>query len=327
MKKQKEISTSIGIIIIALATVILFGGVFAYQYLAVKESQRVVKPDNQTTGFPMKIIETSDWQTYTNTKYGYEIKYPTGWITDVNLASYNNFGEGDVAFCPPELQDPSAVNGLTGVKPGCNVRKTNGGSINPEAPIVLFQYLVQSYLVKSSDCSSQTGNLRVDQTGKYCYKLVLADQKYSDVYNQMLSTFKFTTAVGSSGDWGKYTNDQLMGMVDENWKDKAMYFKGVEGNFIIIDQGTAPDPRGLVIYKLSDKKEVLSDRYSQPLDITATAVGYWSPTNQNVTVQNCPDSTKWLSEGLGAEIESHVSFDLTTLVKKDLGQTRCQVTQ
>jgi len=128
-------------------------------------------------------------------------------------------------------------------------------------------------------------------------------------------------------DWTKYSEDELMTMAEENWKTEAMFFKGISGNFLIIDQGTAPDPRGLIIYDLNAKKEVLSDKYSSPLDITSTAVSYWNPTSQKVTVQNCPDSVTWEKQGLGAEIEAYVSFDLTTLTKKDLGQTRCKVTQ
>lgn len=128
-------------------------------------------------------------------------------------------------------------------------------------------------------------------------------------------------------DWSKYTQDQLMAMYDKDWSSQPMFFKGLEKNYLIIDEGTAPPPRGLVIYDLNAKKEVLSDSYSPPLDITNNAVAYWNPINQKVTAENCPDSLKWLQEGLGAGMESHVSFDLATLTKKDLGQIRCQPRQ
>lgn len=133
--------------------------------------------------------------------------------------------------------------------------------------------------------------------------------------------------IQQSDDWKKYSNDQLMAIADMDWNNKAMFFKGREGNFLIIDQGTAPDPRGLIIYDLIAKKQVFYDRYSKPLDITNITVSYWSPTEQVVTEQNCPNYLKWKSGGLGAEIESHIVLDFQTLTKKDLGQIRCQATQ
>ncbi len=56
---NRKISTLTGIIIILATAVLLFGGVFGWQYYLVKN-------------------ETADWKTYTNSEYGFEIKYPPG---------------------------------------------------------------------------------------------------------------------------------------------------------------------------------------------------------------------------------------------------------
>ncbi len=128
-------------------------------------------------------------------------------------------------------------------------------------------------------------------------------------------------------DWAKYSQDDLMAMYNADWQNQAMYYKGLEGNYLIIDQGTAPDPRGLIIYDLSSKEEVLNERYSSPLDISANSVAFWSPTSAEPTGENCPDLSFWQGNGLGAEIESHVSFNLTTLTKSDLNETRCHAVQ
>jgi hypothetical protein len=77
MNKRREIPTLLGLIIIAVAIVIFFGGTFTYEHFAIKEFERVIKPENQTTGFPMQILATKGWKTYTNTQYGFEIKYPS----------------------------------------------------------------------------------------------------------------------------------------------------------------------------------------------------------------------------------------------------------
>jgi len=81
MQKQKGVfslreiwrsqTTLIGIIIIIVAAVVIFGGVFAYQYLVAQENQQInnIQPISQTAG----------WKIYTNTKYGFEFKYPSNY--------------------------------------------------------------------------------------------------------------------------------------------------------------------------------------------------------------------------------------------------------
>jgi len=74
--RQKGISTLVGIIIIIAVAIIAFGGVFAYEYFAksqtptinVQPTPNFQKQQNQNSG-------TAGWKTYTNTQYGFEIKY------------------------------------------------------------------------------------------------------------------------------------------------------------------------------------------------------------------------------------------------------------
>ncbi len=178
---QKQISTLIGVIIIVVVAVILFGGVFAYEQHA--NSKSLV-----TTN-----VKTSNWKTYTNTQYGYEIKYPTNWIADSDLLAYTNDGAGSVAFCPPELQT-NKTNGLTNKIGACLVGSTNGGSIDPQAPIVLRQCVLHSSMPLEA-CGSPgagTPNMGTDKNGQYGYTLFLFNPKYREMYNEILSTFKFT---------------------------------------------------------------------------------------------------------------------------------------
>jgi len=78
---RKTIPTFIGIVIIVVVAIILFGGVFAYQYFATKNSQpKIVQPttqNNQTVGPALSEVE--GWKTYTNNKFKYSFKYPADW--------------------------------------------------------------------------------------------------------------------------------------------------------------------------------------------------------------------------------------------------------
>ena len=65
---MKKISTKSGIIIIVAVAVILFGGVFSYQYFAVNTNNQS-KLQNQTAG----------WKTYKNNEYGFEVTFPDSW--------------------------------------------------------------------------------------------------------------------------------------------------------------------------------------------------------------------------------------------------------
>ena len=61
MPQQKGVSTLVGIIIIIIAAIILVGGAFVYQYFLIKQLQqlKVIQPENQTTGFPVKTLRTN----------------------------------------------------------------------------------------------------------------------------------------------------------------------------------------------------------------------------------------------------------------------------
>ena len=66
-------------IILGVAAVVIIA-IGAYT-LGAKQSQPVVQNSIQTTPIPSPtpIDETANWKTYTNTKYGFLIKYPMSW--------------------------------------------------------------------------------------------------------------------------------------------------------------------------------------------------------------------------------------------------------
>lgn len=105
--------------------------------------------------------------------------------------------------------------------------------------------------------------------------------------------------------------------------ERAEYTLALENNFLILDSGTGPTPRGFIAYDLNLRKKVYEDSYSQPINIQNNLVDYWTVTTKPVTEQNCPEFKKWEERGLGSVIDARVSLNLSTLIKKELGEYRC----
>lgn len=68
MNKQKGLAPLLIIILIALA----LGGYLLYQ----KQTKLIATPQPVASTVASSSADISDWKTYTNTKYGFEIKYP-----------------------------------------------------------------------------------------------------------------------------------------------------------------------------------------------------------------------------------------------------------
>jgi hypothetical protein len=109
--------------------------------------------------------------------------------------------------------------------------------------------------------------------------------------------------------------------------DLPEFILGLTEHFLIIDSGTAPPPRGLIVYDLDVRTSTYADTYSPPIAIATGTVTYWASTKQIVTKTNCPDLSQYTADGLGVVIESNVILDLSTLSKKELGDYRCEPTQ
>ena len=58
---QKKISTLTGIIIIIITIIILFSGVFAYQYFTIQKDQGKINPKMQGGNFEISITPLENW--------------------------------------------------------------------------------------------------------------------------------------------------------------------------------------------------------------------------------------------------------------------------
>ncbi len=107
----------------------------------------------------------------------------------------------------------------------------------------------------------------------------------------------------------------------------AEYLLALENQFLILDSGTGPDPRGLIIYDLFQRKKAYTDTYSEPVMVQNNTIDYWAPSSEKATENNCPQMKENEANGLGSAIDKHVSLNLLTLAKKDLGESRCDARQ
>jgi len=107
----------------------------------------------------------------------------------------------------------------------------------------------------------------------------------------------------------------------------AEYVLALENDHLILDSGTGPDPRGLIIYNLISQEKVFTDSYSWPVTINNNTMTYWNPTNTEPNEINCPKIEEWRLAGLGAIVEAKVTLALLTLNKTELGEYRCSIAQ
>jgi hypothetical protein len=112
--------------------------------------------------------------------------------------------------------------------------------------------------------------------------------------------------------------------------EEAEYFLGLQGNLLILDSGTGPDHRGLIIWDLSKKKKVYTGTYSseseKEVKIKPGYMEFWLETGR-ARDENCPKAKEWRANGLGAAIETWVRLDLSDFTVTKSSKTRCSPRQ
>lgn len=136
--------------------------------------------DNNSTS-----LAPNEWKTYTNEKYGFEVKYPTSW--DFKFYSYNVDG---VAFYPKELENGGML----------------GGGMNINAPIILSPYAVDM-TGKITNNSSTHHNFK-DSKGEIRASIGLSEPKYINEFNYMISTFRYLDVSVSASNLKTYKSEK-----------------------------------------------------------------------------------------------------------------------
>ncbi len=219
------------VFVVIIALLAIGGGVYVYKNQKVERpvavdsgieqlDQNQPKIDAQTP--PVVAKENiSNWEIYTNKEYGFELKYPKEWIYNNSNVAYNTLLLMD--FSSPDYKESSAY--LGGDFPQTVIEK--GGkflilveNLSPRLPYTFDQLKKET---------SETGKIKeikiggerallVDGVGVYLlhpkngllwFKLFIRSapgeiKYYSSIFNQILSTFKFTDSIGTKTNSIKY---------------------------------------------------------------------------------------------------------------------------
>jgi len=310
--------------------------------------------------------EFEGWQIYRNEEYGFEFKYPQSLKTtkDEIKIRYENgqkwyqleLTDSSAAEAPfisfevnPDGYGPFFPDKRYEIK-----ESTDNGI---ETLSILLEEKSENSddgytLIMPNSIAAKNGN-------NYFTHFIFKEggKDWEPVFKELLSTFKFIEPISNlecnnsskyfvvsknyEGDLGsdflvkyKTSEDQTISckyVVEKtNFEIKDQgpaYFFALTDNFLILDYGTAPPPRTLIVYDLNSRKEVYTDSYSAPFSILNDVITYWSPIEEKATNENCPGLSEYTANWFGAAIEAHVSVNLSNLVKKELGEYRCSPTQ
>ena len=108
--------------------------------------------------------------------------------------------------------------------------------------------------------------------------------------------------------------------------EAAEYFLALQGHYLILDSGTAPEPRGLIVCDLRQRRKIFAGTYASPYAIKPGHIEYWLESAA-ATDRNCPVRQQWATLGLGAAVETQVRLRLADAQILRSRRTRCSQRQ
>jgi hypothetical protein len=108
--------------------------------------------------------------------------------------------------------------------------------------------------------------------------------------------------------------------------EAAEYFLALQGHYLILDSGTAPEPRGLIVWDLRQRRKIFAGTYASPFAIKPGHLEYWLESAA-ATDRNCPARQQWATLGLGAAVETQVRLRLADAQILRSRRTRCSQRQ
>jgi hypothetical protein len=217
---NQHIKTSVGVMIIIIITATIFMFAWKMQNNQPEAQQAATQATKPATS---KVVQTNDptvdWQTYTNTAYKYNLKYPKEWVLETKggaiaktfpAPAFNspcNFNAGDV--CSQvfiEINSAEAGNFDPGfiMQPGSGDTVSN--KINTKIDgenAVGFEYFQANYdhgdgtkgllrYVYVVNHNNEKFTITYDEEQKGKTMITASDWQNKGIFDQILSTFKFT---------------------------------------------------------------------------------------------------------------------------------------
>jgi hypothetical protein len=220
---------------------------------------------------------------------------------------------------------PSPVNQNTDIKPIVpDVVNTNTEPLKPvaEAPLKTItgnKLSDDKEVVANSEAPKVTklkNNVVCYGYRKYAVILTPTDEVGEDI--------KVIAKLGESDE--TFLNDLKKAPVHFKVPEGDNFFFGLYGDYMFIDSGTGPEPRGLEVIDLAQKKSVFSGSYSSPIALEKDSrLSYYLTVDEKKLKKkpDCPEAEEWKQNGLGIAYEEKVGLDLKTLKIAHSGELRC----
>ncbi len=348
MKNQKAFL--IGVVVLFFIAILAVAGYFAYKKFNVSKEQvqtqqNLIENNKQVV---TQINNTAAWKTYTSDNKYFSVLWPSNWTIqtdkDYGIILFGKEGSFNIAW-----------NGLGGACEPSEIKEIKAGE---DFYWICDQKSDGSYysatITKISDPNMAIGIIPTyvgaTESDKLVFLQVLKSIKMhsiaqilskNDIDTQCNENNKYyviSKDISGSGENRlliKYKKDYTqqvacaynIGKTDFEIKGEFQNFLALTDNFIILDAGTGPEPRGLIVYNLNTRKRVYDDSYGKPVLTQGDTVTYWSPIAEKATKANCSKFDEWTAQGLPPIIEAHVTLNLLDLTKKDLRENRCVPTQ
>lgn len=106
------------------------------------------------------------------------------------------------------------------------------------------------------------------------------------------------------------------------------YAVGLKQDFLLLDQGTGPNGRELLLWDLRSARVAWRSPFDELLpERSSDTLRFWRPEKTPADEARCPQLRQWRRESLGAQMQQQVRVHLPDLSVQPLGRWRCSATQ
>jgi len=259
-------------------------------------------------------IDTADWEVYRNEKYGYEIKYPKDWEYKIQESGYGLEKNYDINFIDSKNQDKLIFFDSS---PALSFKKDANGfiqkyfetrelKIESKKNIVIDGVAGVKHIGDYNDLTNKKhiiaywSNKLTEENDFYILETYIKTEDKNDkaseemiinIFNQMLSTFKFTEPSIDISSWKTYWNEEYNFEVKypKHWVIGSPAYIGNASR-----SGNTYHILGMTPYAFEGDWSILISVTPQPIDeILEDDNYYWNKgwdieNKENILINNIP---------------------------------------